>query len=104
MTEAEAAAAIEQALDALETGEISEPAEPGEIAEVVAEPEPLEHVLPEDEEHDLAPSLAPPEQLEEELPAEPAWQPEFLDEAPSELELLVEASDEEASRFIGLSS
>jgi hypothetical protein len=102
MTEAEAAAAIEQALDALETGGISEPAEPSEIAEVVAEPEQLEHVLPEDEEHDLAPSLAAPEQLDEELPAEPAWQPEFLDEAPSELELLVEASDEEASRFIGL--
>ena len=90
--EAEAAAAIEQALDALETGEVSEPAEPVSA----------DHALPEAEGSDLTPSLAAPEQLEEALPTEPEWEPEFLDEGPSELELLVEASDEEASRFIGL--
>jgi hypothetical protein len=100
--DAEAAAAIERALDALETGEVSGLAEPGEIAEVVAKPVSSDHVAPQAEGPDPTASPAPPEQLEEELLPEPDWEPEFLGEGPSELELLVEASDEEASRFIGL--
>jgi hypothetical protein len=100
--EAEAAAAIEQALDALETGEVLELGEPGDIAEVVAEPVVADHVTPEAEKRDLMPPPATPEQLKEEILPEPDWEPEFLGEGPSELELLVEASDEEASRFIGL--
>lgn len=100
--EAEAAAAIEQALDALDTGEVSELAEPVDITEVVAEPVSADQVPLDAEGRDLPPSLATPEQLEEQHLPEPDWEREFIGEGPSELELLVEASEEEASRIIGL--
>jgi hypothetical protein len=102
VVETEAAAAIERTLDAPETGEVSELGEPSDVAEVAAEPVVADHVTPEAEGRDLTPPSATPEQLEKELQPEPDWEPEFLGEGPSELELLVEASDEEASRFIGL--
>ncbi|MGD8697897.1 MAG: hypothetical protein PVJ43_01320 [Gemmatimonadales bacterium] len=121
--DAELAAEIEEVLDTLEAGPAepsaareldeataaldSEEPESREVAEISEPPElsaavEPASVSPADEPPDSAPGPTSQEQVEAELPGDDDWQAEYVDEGPSELELLIEAPDDVASRFIGV--
>lgn len=98
--EAELAAEIDEALEALEAGSL-EPDEPEHVAEPPEPPQPAAPT-PAAESQDHAPSFSSPDQLEEGLAKRDVWELEYLEEGPSELEMLIEAPDDVASRYIGL--
>ncbi len=118
--DAELAAEIEEALDTLEAGpaEHSDAAqidealevaagEPSDAAQIAEPPEPLAPpepaaVVPDDEQHDAVSAFASPDQPEEDFPVGLDWEVQYVDEGPSELELLIEAPNDIASRFIGV--
>jgi len=127
--DAELAAEIEEALDSLEVGpiesteaavveepeetrqpearevsaadEIAEPLEPA-TAEEPPTPEEPASVSPSVEPREAAPSFVSQDQIEQQLPGADDWEAEYLNEGPSELEMLIEAPEDVASRFIGL--
>ena len=101
------AAEIEEAFDTLEAG----PAEDSKAVDVEAAPEgeavePFEAVETTQAREptaagDAPPSFASPDQHEESEAAD-EWEVQYLDEGPSELELLIEAPNDVASRYIGV--
>lgn len=112
--EAELAAEIEEALDTLEAGTVEHAAAP-EVVEAPAtlDPEALEPPdvaeISEPPESAAPASISPADelrdaedQLDAELSGDEDWEAAYLDEGPSELELLIEAPDDVASRFIGV--
>lgn len=99
---AELAEQIDEALEALEVGSLefadtdeTERLEAAEAEESASEP-------PTPEPQEAAASFFSPDQLGEEPSGREPWEVDYFDEAPSELEMLIEAPDDIASRYIGL--